>query len=80
MRWKAVRNAEYLFRDRDRHCNGKSLGPRSEKTEALLAAFTAGREAAQERLRLITEKIDEQARLNKALRLNRVLRVVARVL
>ena len=80
MRWKAVRNAEYLFRDRDRHGNGKSLGPRSEKTEALLAAFTAGREAAQERLRLITEKIDEQARLNKALRLNRVLRVVARVL
>lgn len=80
MRWKKVRSTEYLFRDRDRHGNGKSLGPRSEKTEALLAAFTAGREAAQERLRLITEKIDEQARLNKALRLNRVPRVVARVL
>jgi hypothetical protein len=46
----------------------------------LLVAFTAGREAAQERLRLISEKIDEQARLNKALRLNRVPRVVARVL
>ena len=63
-------NSEYLFRDRDRHGNGKSLGSRSEKTEGLLAAFTAGRETAQERLRLITEKIDEQARLNKALRLN----------
>jgi ribosomal protein S12 methylthiotransferase accessory factor YcaO len=37
-----------------------------------LTAFTAGREAAQERLRLITEKTDEQARLNKALRLSRV--------
>jgi hypothetical protein len=45
-----------------------------------LTAFTAGREAAQERLRLITEKIDEQARLNKALRLSRVPRAVARVL
>lgn len=45
-----------------------------------MTAFTAGREAAQERLRLITEKIDEQARLNKALRLSRVPRVVARVL
>jgi hypothetical protein len=22
MRWKAVRNTEYLFRDRDRHGNG----------------------------------------------------------
>jgi hypothetical protein len=50
------------------------------ETEALLAAFSEGRVAAQERLKLITEKIQEQARLNKALRLNRVPRVVARVL
>ena len=80
MRWKTVRNTEYLFRDRDRRGNGKSLGPRSAETEALLAVFSTGRAAAQERLRLITEKIEEQARLNKALRLNRVPRVVARVL
>ena len=50
------------------------------ETEALLAAFSEGRVAAQERLKLITGKIQEQARLNKALRLNRVPRVVARVL
>lgn len=80
MRWKTVRSTEYLFRDRDRNGNGKSLGPRSAETEALLAAFTAGRDVAKERLRLITEKIEEQARLNKALRINRVPRVVARVL
>lgn len=80
MRWKTVRNTEYLFRDRDRRGNGKSLGPRSAETEKLLAAFSAGRGAAQERLQLIKEKIEEQARLNKALRLNRVPRVVARVL
>jgi hypothetical protein len=80
MRWKTVRTAEYLFRDKDRHGNGKSLGPRSTDTEAVLAAFTAGRAVAQERLRLIIEKVQEQARLNKALRLNRVPRVVARVL
>jgi len=80
MRWKTVRSTEYLFRDKDRHGNGKSLGPRSTDTEAVLAAFTAGRAVAQERLRLITEKVQEQARLNKALRLNRVPRVVARVL
>ena len=42
--------------------------------------FSAGRQVAKERLKLITEKIQEQARLNKALRLNRVSRVVARVL
>lgn len=80
MRWKTVRNTDYLFRDRDRRGNGKSLGPRSTETEALLATFSASRDAAQERLRLITEKIEEQARLNKALRINRVPRVVARVL
>ena len=80
MRWKMVRSTEYLFRDKDRRGNGKSLGPRSPESEAVLAAFTAGRAVAQERLQLITEKIQEQARLNKALRLNRVPRVVARVL
>lgn len=80
MRWKTVRSTEYLFRDRDRRGNGKSLGPRSPETEALLEAFSVGRGAALERLQLITEKVKEQARLNKALRLNRVPRVVARVL
>ena len=80
MRWKKVRGVEYLFRDRDRNGNGKSFGPRTEQTEKLLAVFSTGRQAAQERLDLITEKIEEQARLNKALRLNRVPRVVARVL
>lgn len=80
MRWKTVRSTEYLFRDRDRRGNGKSLGPRSEETEQLMATFSAGRTVAQERLRGIKEKIQEQARLNKALRLNRVPRVVARVL
>jgi len=80
MRWKRVRRTEYLFRDKDRRGNGKSLGPRSPETEAVLGAFTAGRAVAQERLQLITEKIQEQARLNKALRINRLPRVVARVL
>ena len=80
MRWKSVRGTEYLFKDKDRHGNGKSLGRRSPEAEALLLTFAGGRAAAQQRLRLITEQIDEQARLNKALRLSRVPRVVARVL
>ena len=46
----------------------------------MLATFLAGRTVAQERQAQITEKIKEQARLNKALRLNRVPSVVARVL
>ena len=78
MRWKTVRDTEYLFRDTDRKGNGKSLGRRSAQTEALLASFVEGRSAAQARLQGITEKIQEQARLNKALRLSRVPRVVRR--
>lgn len=80
MRWKTIRGKEYLFKDRDRRGNGKSLGPRTLQTEALLASFQAGRGVAQERLKSVTEKLQEQARLNKALRLNRVPSVIARVL
>ncbi len=80
MRWKTVRGVEYLFRDRDARGNGKSLGPRGAETEAILAAFLLGREAANERLANIRTALDEQARLNKALRLSRVSRVIARIL
>lgn len=80
MRWKTVRGVEYLFRDTDRRGNGKSYGARCEETENLWASYNQGRSAALERLKLITERINEQARLNKALRLGRVPRVVARIL
>lgn len=80
MRWKTLRGKEYLFKDRDRRGNGKSLGARTADTEALLASFQAGRATAHERLQLVTERLQEQARLNKALRLNRVPKVIAKVL
>lgn len=80
MRWKSVRGVEYLFRDRDARGNGKSLGPRSAETETTLAAFLQGRVTANERLSGIRAALDEQARLNKALRLARVPRVIARIL
>ena len=80
MRWKSVRGVEYLFRDSDGRGNGRSLGPRSAATEATLANFLQGRQAANERLAGIRAALDEQARLNKALRLGRVPRVIARIL
>ena len=80
MRWKSVRGAEYLFRDSDARGNGRSLGPRSAATEATLANFLQGRETANGRLADIRTSLDEQARLNKALRLARVPRVIARIL
>lgn len=80
MRWKTVRGKEYLFKDSDRRGNGKTLGARSTETERLLASFNTSRAVALERMRLLTDKLEEQARLNKALRLARVPNVIARVL
>lgn len=80
MRWKKVRDVEYLFRERDRRGNGRLLGRRSAETEATLAAFMAGKQAATARLAAIEAQMEEQARLNKALRLARVPRVLARIL
>lgn len=80
MRWKTVRGVEYLFRERDRRGNGKLLGTRSPQTEHILAAFQEGKARSHERLAAIRKQLDEQARLNKALRLARVPRVVGRIL
>lgn len=80
MRWKIIRSISYLFRERDRRGNGKLLGRRSPETEAILSQFLQGKQDANERLQRIRDKIKEQAALNKALRLNRVPRIVARIL
>lgn len=80
MRWKVVRGVDYLFREKDRRGNGKLLGRRSPETEQILAAFQEGKTRARERLAAIRQQLDEQARMNKALRLVRVPRVVARIL
>lgn len=80
MRWKTIRGVEYLFRERDRRGNGKLLGRRTPETEQILAAFQEGKARVQERLAAIRQQLDEQARLNKALRLARVPRVAARIL
>lgn len=80
MRWKRVRGVDYLFRERDRRGNGKLLGRRSPETERLLTEFRERKASARQRLASIKAQLDEQARLNKALRLGRVPRVVARIL
>lgn len=80
MRWKSVRGVDYLFRERDRRGNGKLLGRRDLETEALLETFLAAKTTARQRLDAIKDKLDEQARLNRALRLGRVPLLVARIL
>ncbi|MEY4592922.1 MAG: hypothetical protein RIR18_1817 [Pseudomonadota bacterium] len=68
MRWKTIRGTEYLFRDRDCRGYGRTLGKRSPETEAVLTAFKQGKIAADERFLAIKTQLDEQSRMNKALR------------
>ncbi len=56
------------------------MGRRSPEAERVLAEFLEGKARVQERLAAIQRQLDEQARLNKALRLARVPRVAARIL
>jgi len=80
MRWKRMREVDYLFRGADRLGGGKLLGRRSRESERILQAFQEGKASAAGRLDAIERQLDEQARLNRALRLGRVPRVVSRIL
>jgi hypothetical protein len=80
MRWKTVSGRDYLFRERDRRGNGRSLGPRGPETERTLAEFHAAKSRGADRLSGLTEALREQARMNVALRINRAPRFVGRLL
>jgi hypothetical protein len=79
MHWKKSKGREYLFRSMDRKGNGKSLGPRSKKTENVLASFRKGKQRASEKFKAIKGRLDEQARFCKAAMIARAPRVVTRI-
>jgi hypothetical protein len=80
MTWKQAGGREYLFRLSGRTGHGKSLGPRSPETERILQEFREGKARAQERLDGLTQRLDQLAKINRALRLGRVPTVVAKLL
>ena len=69
MRWKKVAGRDYLIRLHDAEGRGKSLGPRSEKTEEIYLEFQQGRQLAQERFDGLKIRLALQSRLNRASRL-----------
>jgi len=79
MHWKKISGNEYLYRMLDGYGQGKSLGPRSVETEAQYEAFQAGKAQAKERMASIQERLEEKASLNRAVAINRVPIVVARI-
>lgn len=79
MHWKTIRGHQYLYRMFDGYGQGKSLGPRSEKTEGIYHAFQQGKADSGERIRSIKQAMDEKAALNRAVGLHRVPRIAGRI-
>ena len=80
MHWKKSKNKEYLFRSKDRYGNGKSLGPRSEKTEKILREFQKNKKQITQHFSSLKNRLKEQSRFCKAAKIQRVPRVVTTLL
>ena len=78
MRWAERKGHAYLLR---KQANKEiSLGRRSDKTEKIYQAFRSGRDEERKRYRELDACLKEMAPVNRALRLNRVPRLTARIL
>ncbi len=80
MRWKRVSGNEYLVRLINARGDGRSLGVRSEETEAIYEQFVQGKQIAEEKFKGLGERLKLQARLNKAARLGRMPSVIGEIL
>jgi hypothetical protein len=79
MHWKTVNGQQYLYRTLDGKGNAKSLGPRSPATEALHHQFHQRRAELEQRLAAQQQRLDEQRRMVKALRVGSAPKVLAQI-
>lgn len=82
VRWKKSKGHDYLYRTvyhGDREIS-RSLGPRSPRTEKLKDDYMAARTRLRQRIRSLETRLKNMARINRALRLNRVPAIEARIL
>jgi len=80
MHWKKSKGREYLFRSKDRYGNGKSLGPRSGDTELILQEFQKNKNQVSKQFSDLKNRLKEQSRFCKAAKIQRVPRVVTKLL
>ena len=78
MAFKRVKQQEYLYHTVDGIA--KSLGPRSPQTEAIAAAFREGRARQRTRRDTLRDRLDSEARIDRAMGLGRAPVVVADIL
>ena len=79
MIWREVSGGRYLIRTSSRSAQ-RSLGPETKKTTEIYRSFMARKAEIAERLATIETVFDEQRRLNRALRVGRVPKIVVDVL
>jgi len=80
MFWKTVSDKEYLVRVTNRRGGNKSLGARTERTEAIFAEFVRGKVRCSERLSALQKTLREQSAMARAIGLGRIPVVAAEVL
>jgi len=79
MIWREISGHRYLIRTSAKGAQ-KSLGPASEATTRMFERFVQRKAALAERLASIEKSLEEQRRLNRALRVGRVPSIVVAVL
>ena len=80
MTWKTVKGKKYLVRVLNRAGAQKSIGPYSGETELIFKQFTEGKSASEDRLQGLRERLIEQAKFCKAVKIQRVPTVTASIL
>jgi hypothetical protein len=82
VRWKKSKGNEYLYRTVYRGTQeiSKSLGPRSPRTEKIKEDYANARLRLRQRLTKLKTRLKAMAPINRALRLNRVPSIEARIL
>jgi hypothetical protein len=78
MRWVQREDTGYLLRKIGP--SERSLGPRTDRTEAAFRAFVEGKTAADERRRNLRRRLEELAPINRAMGLGRVPAITGRIL
>lgn len=79
MTWKTVGEGTYLIRHSASGAQ-KSLGPRDDRTQAMYDTFQQRKGPAEQRLKALKDRLEEQRKLNRVYRVGRVPNVVVRAL
>ena len=79
MHWKTVSGKEYLYKSLDRKGNAKSLGVRSEATEAIAQHFGTQKAQSKSRMESLGYALATHSKINAVLRLGSAPSIVAQL-